>query len=114
MSLDVFLRAAPDDPCHEPDEILFSANITHNLGRMAYEAGFYDVCWRPEESGIIRAEQLIEPLSNGLDLMCAEDERFRALNSPNGWGLYDNFVPWVAKYLRACRTYPDALVSVCR
>src|SRR5690606_2662000 len=26
---------------------VYSANITHNLGKMAYEAGIYEALWRP-------------------------------------------------------------------
>lgn len=40
--------------------------------------------------------------------------RFRAYDSPNGWGTYDNFVPWLEKYLAACEEYPDAEVRVSR
>ena len=39
-------------------------------------------------------------------------ERFKTFNSPNGWGMYDNFVPFVAKYLEACVAYPDAIIDV--
>ena len=33
----------------------YSANITHNLGKMAEEAGIYKHLWRPEEIGITKA-----------------------------------------------------------
>lgn len=107
MSLDVYLtRVQPTG--------VFDANITHNLGGMAEEAGIYQHLWRPEEIGISKAEQLIEPLTKGLELMKSDPERFEAFNSPNGWGLYEDFVPWVERYLEACREYPDADVSVSR
>lgn len=35
-------------------------------------------------------------------------------NSDNGWGMYVNFVPFVEKYLNACKQYPDAKVEVWR
>jgi len=93
---------------------VFSANITHNLGKMASEAGIYKHLWRPDEIGITKARELIEPLTDGLALMQTDPDRFEALNPENGWGSYDGFVPWIAKYLEACRTYPDADVSVWR
>jgi hypothetical protein len=34
-------------------------------------------------------------------------ERYRALEPENKWGTYDNFVPWVERYLAACEEYPD-------
>ena len=95
------------------DEVYW-ANITHNLNVMAKEAGIYQHLWRPEELGITRAGDLIEPLSCGVAKMEAEPERFKALNPPNGWGSYDGFVPWIKRYLEACREHPEALVSVSR
>lgn len=95
-------------------EEAFSANITHNLTGMAAEAGIYEHLWRPDEIGITKARELIQPLTDGLALMRSEPERFKALNPPNGWGSYDGFVPWIARYLEACQTYPDADVSVSR
>jgi len=44
MSLDVYLT----DPTATYDtESLFSSNITHNLRKMALEAGIYEALWRP-------------------------------------------------------------------
>ena len=107
MSLDVMLtRVMPAE--------IYSANITHNLGKMAEAAGIYDAVWRPEEHGITKAEQLIPILEKGIADMRANPTKYRAFNSPNGWGTYDNFVPWLEKYLEACRENPDAEVTVSR
>lgn len=48
------------------NETVYSANITHNLNRMAEAAGIYKELWRPEEVGIVKAAQLVEPLRAGL------------------------------------------------
>jgi hypothetical protein len=93
---------------------VYDANITHNLNDMAEAAGIYKHLWRPEELGITRAQELIEPLTNGLALLKSDPERFKAFDSPNGWGLYVHFVPWVKNYLNACIEYPDAEISVSR
>lgn len=107
MSLDVYLEVM------KPTEV-YSANITHNLGRMAEEAGIYKALWRPEEIGITKAEQLIEPLTAGLALLKSDPPRFEAHNAPNGWGLYKHFVPFVENYLAACMENPGAAVRVWR
>lgn len=107
MSLDVFLSATR--PC-----TVFSSNITHNLNRMAQEAGIYQHLWRPEELGITKAAQLIEPLRTGLTLLRCDPARFRQFDAPNGWGTYEHFVPFVEEYLAACEQNPDADVSVSR
>ena len=97
----------------ETNEV-YSANITHNLSKMAEEAGIYRQLWRPDEIGITKARQLIEPLRAGLALMKSDKARFEKFNTPNGWGLYENFVPWVERYLRACEENPEADISVSR
>lgn len=89
-------------------------NITHNLGRMAREAGLYDALWRPGEHGMQKASQLIAPLDVGLKRLKAAPETFRAFNPENGWGSYEGLVAFAESYLDACRSYPDADVKVSR
>lgn len=117
----------------EREETVYDANITHNLGDMAKKAGIYEALWRPymlkegyvptedyskemefEESVEIRAYEIIPILEKGLDDLKARPEYFKKYNSPNGWGTYDNFVPFVEKYLNACKEYPEAIVDVWR
>ena len=107
MSLDVYLEVV------KPSEV-YSANITHNLGKMAEEAGIYMPLWRPEEIGITKAGQLIEPLTEGLAKLKADPEKFVKHNPSNGWGNYDDFLPWIERYLQACKENPDAAVRVWR
>jgi hypothetical protein len=113
MSLDVYLESAKCEHCGRSDEG-FSANITHNLNSMAAEAGIYKIVWRPDEYGITKAKQLIEPLRKAIAEMKADPERFKKHNSPNGWGLYEHFVPWLDEYLAACEAEPEASVRVSR
>lgn len=131
MSLDVYLTTPhlisrdewdERNPGHEPcvavsteeTNDVYSANITHNLGAMAEEAGIYKHLWRPEEIGITKAGQLVEPLRAGMALLKADPPRFEKHNAKNGWGLYEHFVPWVANYLAACQENPTADVRVSR
>jgi hypothetical protein len=96
MSLDVYLN----DPTatYETDS-LYWANITHNLGKMAGEAGIYKALWRPEEIEAKYAKDIIEIVEKGLADLKARPEYFEQFNSPNGWGMYEHFVPFVEKYL---------------
>ena len=107
MSLDISLSALRNT-------CVYDANITHNLGKMAEEAGIYQHLWRPGEIGIHKAEQLIEPLERGLSFLQSDPERFRQFDAPNGWGRYENLVTFVQNYLTACRENPDADVSAYR
>lgn len=106
MSLDVDL--------FNDDEFVYSFNITHNLNTMADKAGIYKHLWRPEEIGITKAGELIEPLSNGLIALVTNKADFIKYNPENGWGDYDGLVSVVADYLSACKQYPNATIRVDR
>jgi len=110
MSLDVNL----EDPTATYGSSVYQSNITHNLGKMAEKAGIYKPLWRPEEIGITKANELIKPLTRGLKKLKAKPEYYKKFDSPNGWGLYEHFVPWVEEYLQACKEFPEATVSVWR
>lgn len=104
MSLDVYLEVDGD--------VVYSRNITHNLNKMAGKAGIYYHLWRPDEIGITKADQLIDPLLTGYCRLIREKIDMELLNSPNGWGKYEHFLPFVSDYIEACAMYPDADVKV--
>jgi len=90
---------------------VFSANITHNLTHMADKAGLLEVVWEPASLGYTRAAQLIAGLESGLQRLKSDRRYFEQFNAPNGWGLYEHLVPWLEKYLEACRAHPTARVE---
>lgn len=113
--------------------VVYDAGITHNLGNMADKAGIYEACWRPyrlhrdyvatinddleyefEQNHIMQAKDIITLLEKGYNDMLKRPEYYKKFDSPNGWGLYIHFLPWVEKYLEACKTFPDAEISVSR
>lgn len=96
----------------EKEEYVYEANITHNLGEMADKAGIYFALWRPEEIGKTKAGEIIELLEKGLKDLKARPNYFEKFNSPNGWGMYKDFVPFVDKYLEACKKYPEAVIEI--
>lgn len=110
MSLDVYLRTKPCEHCGRSDEG-YHANITHNLNKMADAAGIYGIVWHPEENGVTKAADLIDPLEAAIQDMKANPSKYREYDSPNGWGTYKHFVPWLEEYLEACRENPDAKVE---
>lgn len=141
MSLDVYLTrkkwTSYDEgkTYIEDNEQLYHANVTHNLSGMAHEAGIYEVLWRPyrlkenydlpqdedydeeyefESRSITLAHELIPIIEKGLIDLKKRPEWFEKFNSPNGWGLYEHFVPFVEKYLEACKEHPSAIVEVSR
>lgn len=138
MSLDVSLNRIKyvtyDKETFAPEkEELFWANITHNLGKMADAAGIYEALWRPymlhkdykhfdiydeeyefEQSVTIYAKDIVDIVEKGLKKMKNKPEYYAKFNSPNGWGTYENFVPWVERYLAALKEYPESKVEVDR
>ena len=109
MSLDVILSEI------RPTEVgIYSANITHNLNKMAEAAGIYKALWRPDEIGVTKASQLIPLLEAGLTRLEKNPDKFKKYNPSNGWGSYEGLVRFVKEYLTQCRRYPDADVIVCR
>jgi hypothetical protein len=107
MSLDVYLEIT------EPVDVYWR-NITHNLNTMAGEAGIYKHLWRPDELGITRAKELIEPLRKGLALLKSDPERFKEFNPDNNWGSYEGLCAFVSDYLAACERHPEAEIRISR
>lgn len=99
---------------HEEQELLYDANITHNLGEMADKAGIYKALWRPEETGAKYAKDITEIVEKGLADLKARPEYFEQFNSPNGWGMYEHFVPFVSDYLDVLKEKPDAEIYISR
>jgi len=107
MSLDIWLE-------EEVVTRVVSMNITHNLAEMAEEAGIYECLWRPAEVGVSVGADLIAPLDRAVAEMTADPDRFRKFDAPNGWGTYDDFLPWLEELLQGCKDHPNARVRVCR
>lgn len=107
MSLDVSLMKTK--PCE-----VYTANITHNLGAMAKEAGIYRALWRPEEINAVFAKDITDALARGLDKLKSDPEKYKTFDAENGWGIYEHFVPFVEGYLQACTENPDAVIEVSR
>lgn len=120
MSLDVYLTREKwisydkGKTYTKNNEKIYCANITHNLNEMATKAGIYEALWRPEEIGATKAEDIIKLLESGLEKLKADPDYFKQFNSPNGWGMYENFVPFVEKYLWVCKQHPNAVIEVSR
>lgn len=115
----------------EKQEDVYSGNITHNLGKMAEEAGLYKALWRPyqlkegynipeddhhaeykyEVENPVRAHEIISIIEKGLEDMIARPAHYKTFDSPNGWGLYKHFVPFIENYLEALKKYPESFVE---
>lgn len=126
MSLDLYFnsKSAVVEECtctncdnkhlHRYFPLLATHNITHNLSEMAGAAGIYKILWRPEENGILYAEDLIKPLEIALIQMKKNPEEFKIFNPINGWRTYEVFIKFVEKVLQDCYKFPKAEIEACR
>lgn len=94
--------------------LVLDENITHNLGEMAAAAGVYDCLWRAPENGLTQAGQIITPLQEGIALMEADPERFRAMSPTNAWGSYEGLLEFCKKCLAVAEAHPEAEIGVNR
>ena len=101
MSLDFSLRKVEE---HE----VYSRNITHNLTKMASEAGLYECLWHPFKNGYEKGSDIIDKLKEGLKLLRADRDKYQKLNPENGWGDYYGFIAFVEGILEAVEEHPDA------
>ena len=114
MSLDVGLMVT------QPTSV-YSANITHNLCKMASEVKLsngmtlYDILWRPDEQeGLKYAKDIAELLHEAFNILLSEPEHFKKWNPENGWGSYEGLEKFVYNYRNACWDNPDAELSISR
>jgi hypothetical protein len=113
MSLDVDLMVV------QPVSV-YSANITHNLGKMASHVDvgdgltLYQILWRPDEIPLTNAKQLIVYLAAGMNVLLDDADRLREFNPENGWGNYESLLMFTRNYLVACMETPDAALSISR
>lgn len=116
------------------DSYVFSQNITHNLGKMAREAGLYETIWRPhrlkkgydiaeddynselefEDANPSQAFEIIPRLEKGIERMKSNPKHFKEFNPENGWGTYEGLLSMSEEYLEACKEYPNSFISVSR
>jgi len=124
MSLDIFFtKPLPEsclscENCNEVKKSLeqeeVNLNVTHNLNKMAMEAGFYEAMWRPKECDLERAEDVLPHLEKGLAELLSKPEHYKKFNPENGWGTYEGLVDFTERYIQACKSFPKHFVGAWR
>lgn len=106
MSLDVYLELNGEE--------VYSSNITHNLSEMAQKVNefFYKALWCPEEIDAVHAQDIIYDLRKGISTLVCAPSYYKQFDALNGWGTFEDFVPFVVEYIEACEKYPTAIVRV--
>jgi len=117
VSLDFYLdEGACPTPCAHCEYRVagvevWCANITHNCSGMWSAAGCYEALYESEGK---RAFEIVEVVRSALRWMAAHPSECRAREAKNGWGTFEQALPWLRRLLRALEEYPDAVIRVSR
>lgn len=90
---------------------VWSFNITHNLNRMWQWAGCYDALYNSEGR---TARDVLPALRDALESLRTRPEEARIYSASNGWGTYDQAVPWLERVIEACEKHPATVIGVSR
>lgn len=90
---------------------LGNCNITHNLIGMFRVAGLYEVLWHGD--GKVAGE-VLPLLRAGYEMMSNDPERFRAFDSPNGWGTYGGAMSFLRSVIDLCEEHPQGVIYCSR
>lgn len=110
MSLDIWLEADLDTGGRRLHCVrLFDANYTHNVIPMWQDAGCYEALYNSEGK---TAGEVLPALQAAILDMHRRPEHYRAMDSPNGWGVYARALPWLGRFASACKRHPKARIGV--
>lgn len=117
--------------CNEDTNIVFHWNVTHNLTNMAsnlnitwciinngvktYTATLYDILWQPHKvfnKDVITLGDLLKPLYMAFNELLLSEEKLSKFNPTNNWGSYEDFITLLPNYIRACKKWPNAIVTI--
>lgn len=107
MSYDIYLTI--DTGGESPAYVGRDWNYTSNCGPMWRAAGaeLAEFHGKP-------ASECIPVLQAAITELEANPEKYRAMDSPNGWGVYDRLVPALTRLLENFQAHPRATVEVSR
>ena len=107
MSLDI-------DLVDKNGEVVWSGNVTHNLGRMARQVPWlYQAVWMPDEHDM-EADNVLEAVSNGLAHLLENPYTYKKFEPETGWGTYEGFCKFLLDYAIALGNNKDCEIIVCR
>ena len=107
MSHDVTVLDAACPICKRSGSIWFEFNSTYNLTPMFDAAGF-----RMRDFNGKTGAEVAPILAAAVAVMESDPAKFRAFDSPNGWGTYDQIMPYLREFLAAVDAHPTAMVDV--
>jgi len=110
MSLDIWFEAPPCPTCKHSGERTTGHNITHNVEPMWRTAGAPLTGKDEGETGAC----LLPDLRAAIEAMLTEPERFRKMNSPNGWGTYEGCLRFLFRVAWEAADHPTWVMRASR
>ncbi len=106
MSLDLYMVIKSCEHCGHV-ETTDSLNITYNLAPMWKDIfpNSIDMCDIDEMTGK-NSEKI---LRGALKALIKNPRIFIAMEAPNGWGRYEDFVRYIEKLIELCDKHPDGI-----
>ena len=101
MSLDFTLKIG--------NEEIFDANITHNVVSMWEKAGCCEALYKSDGQKAMDVRDII--VDAVVDMMKHKAE-YKKLDSPNGWGIYEDAFKFLLSVAVACCDFPEAIIGV--
>lgn len=109
MSIDISLYLPVNTGKDVIEWCCFDTNMTHNLAGMWRKAGCYDALYMSDG---LRADRVTDAIREAVARMEASPITYEALNAENGWGTYEQALPWLRSVLAAFEEYPAAIIHV--
>ena len=105
MSLDIWLT----ETITIEDATVVSKNITHNLNEMWQQLGIYDALYNSEGK---KAKDVLPVMREGLRLMIENPVHFKRFSAPNGWGTYEQALPWLVELVAEFEEHPNGVIGI--
>jgi len=74
-------------------------------------AGCYDALYNSHGK---KAKEILPKLESALLWLVTNPTKAKEYNAPNGWGLYENALPWLAEVCEYFRNNPDEEIYTCK
>lgn len=85
---------------------VYSESISANLTAIAVAVGIERHLWSPASVGITRADEMVPALTEAIAKLKADPDQFFKYDAPQRWGIYEQFLAYLERYLAQCKRYP--------
>jgi len=91
-------------------ESLWDSNMTYNVSPMFYDAFEMETGFRGLDR--MRTTEAVPILERAIKKMRADPDKYKAMESDNKWGTYDQALGFLKAVLYHCHKYPAATIRI--